>query len=494
MKKKFVKKIKLLSVCFITLFVSCSKNESIKNVSFKGSLVYFENELLSGTVYENYSNGSIFKSYNIEDGVILDQTHFSKKGDTLATMYYNEDGSYNRYTDKSLKNNNINFGCSVISKDGSSKCIGSNNIPDANFRLARLYDFWIKSNNLTEAYGSPSPTYPKGGATIGRARGESSMSLTGTTAKDWFQLQAGNLLKPEGPYTSDKIFVSIKYSTDGFNEENFNEEASLSWNIDEQTNANEVFSPSNIIMKANYSPKDGSSSGAMFSAYLGEEGNYYVMNVIGSNNNFIYSAKMEFLSEKDLKISHDIFTGYTIIDPPGYDFNKFELYLNGDKKQGSVLSIRRNHNSKLNNYLENQKQILNLSSDNYYKKAKEAFEKVKSDKDYIFSEYTFEKVVIKNSFKETCGDDTCVSFVLTEQFLVISYRTGIHDMGTHIIDLNSGKNIIDEEDSYVYVNDFDIKKSILKIDTNGLDENGRYFKNGTYNLKTKVCQLGEKEY
>ena len=150
MKKNFIIKIKLLSVCFIALFISCSKNESIKNVSFKGSLVYFENELLSGTVYENYNNGSIFKSYNIEDGIILDQTHFSKKGDTLATMYYNEDGSYNRYTDKTLKNNNIIFACNVISKDGKSTCIGSHNIPDTNYRIARLYDFWItnrKSNN-----------------------------------------------------------------------------------------------------------------------------------------------------------------------------------------------------------------------------------------------------------------------------------------------------------------------------------------------------------
>ena len=474
MKILFIKTFKLLSIFFIVLFVSCSKEVSIENVSFKGSLVYFENELLSGTVYENYSNGSIFKSYNIEDGIILDQTHFSKQGDTLATMYYNEDGSFSRYTDKTLKNNNIIFACNVISKDGKSTCIGSHNIPDTNYRIARLYDFWIKSNNLVEAYASTTPTYPKGGASIGRVRGESSISLTGVTVKDWFQLEAGKLYKPEGPFTADAIRVSVKYSTDGFNEENFNEEASLTWNNDEHTlDFADVFCTSNIIMSASYAPKDGSSSGAMFKTYLGEEGNYFVMNVIGSNNNFIYSAKMEFTSESDMKIASDIFTGYNIINPPGYDFNKFELYLNGDKKQGSVLSIRRNHNSIINNNLENQKQVLKLSSDNYYKKAKEAFEKIKSDMDYIFSEYTFEKVVIKNSFKEICGDDTCVSFVLTEQFLVTSYRSGNADMGTQIIDLNSGKNIIDEEDSYVYVNDFDIEKRILKIDTNGLDENGR---------------------
>ena len=316
------------------------QNVSIKNVSFKGSIVNFKNKPLSGVVYENYSNGSKYISYNVENGIILDQTHFSKQGDTLAIMYYNEDGSYRNYIDKTLKNNNINFACKVISSDGSGACLGSQNIPDANYRLARLYDFWIKSNNLVEAYASPAPTYPIGGARIGSVRGESKINITGLTAKNYFQLKEGNSFKPKGPFTADVVFVSVRY---GFNESNFNEEASLSWNTDEETiETGDVFTPSNIVMSASYNPNDGSSSGARFRVFLEEGGNFYVMHISGANNNFIYTGEMQFPTEKDMKIASDIFTGYHIIDPPGYDFNKFELYLNGDKKQGSVLSIRRN--------------------------------------------------------------------------------------------------------------------------------------------------------
>jgi hypothetical protein len=76
----------------------------------------------------------------------------------------------------------------------------------------------------------------------------------------------------------------------------------------------------------------------------------------------------------------------------------------------------------------------------------------------------------------------------------MSNTGGVAFMGTHIIDLNTGKDILNENNSYFYVNGFEKEKSILKIDTNGLDNKGRYWKYGTYNLKTKICQFGKKEY
>lgn len=76
----------------------------------------------------------------------------------------------------------------------------------------------------------------------------------------------------------------------------------------------------------------------------------------------------------------------------------------------------------------------------------------------------------------------------------MSYTGGVSFMGAHIIDLNTGKDILNDNNSYFYVNGFEKEKGILKIDTNGLDNNGRYWKKGTYNLKTKVCQFGKKEY
>ena len=141
--------------------------------------------------------------------------------------------------------------------------------------------------------------------------------------------------------------------------------------------------------------------------------------------------------------------------------------------------------------------IQSLSSDNDFdRKVQAAFDKIKN-KEYtnnMFDSISVEKDIIKDSFNEIC-DDGCVSFVLTEQILVMSYNVnGTAFMGTHIIDLNTGKDILNENNSYFYVNGFEKEKSILKIDTNGLDNNGRYWKYGTYNLKTKVCQFGKKEY
>ena len=137
-----------------------------------------------------------------------------------------------------------------------------------------------------------------------------------------------------------------------------------------------------------------------------------------------------------------------------------------------------------------------LSSDSDFdKKVKAAFDKIKN-KEYtnnMFDSISVEKDIIKDSFNEICNDG-CVSFVLTEQILVMSYTGGVAFMGTHIIDLNTGKDILNENNSYFYVNGFDKEKSILKIDTNGLDNIGRYWKYGTYNLKTKICQFGKKEY
>mgnify|MGYP000288597931 CR=1 FL=1 len=47
---------------------------------------------------------------------------------------------------------------------------------------------------------------------------------------------------------------------------------------------------------------------------------------------------------------------------------------------------------------------------------------------------------------------------------------------------------------FIFSNQRNTQKIIKKIDTNGLDNIGRYWKYGTYNLKTKICQFGKKEY
>jgi uncharacterized protein YoxC len=141
---------------------------------------------------------------------------------------------------------------------------------------------------------------------------------------------------------------------------------------------------------------------------------------------------------------------------------------------------------------------MSLSSDsNFDKKVKAAFDTVNNDEytNNVFDNISVENDIIKDSFNQVCNDDGCVSYVLTDQFLVMSYRvSGAADMGTYIMDLNSGKNIIHDYDRYIYVTGFDKQKNVLKIETDNLDNIGRYWKKGTYNLKTKICQLGKKEY
>ena len=136
------------------------------------------------------------------------------------------------------------------------------------------------------------------------------------------------------------------------------------------------------------------------------------------------------------------------------------------------------------------------SSDDFKIKIKAAFEKIKNDEytNNLFDNFSVEQDIIKDSFKEIC-DDGCASVILTDKVLVMSYRVnGAASMRTYIIDLNTEKDIFSENNSYVYVSGFDKEKSVLKIETDGLDNIGRYFKSGTYNLKTKIFQLGKKEY
>jgi regulator of replication initiation timing len=131
------------------------------------------------------------------------------------------------------------------------------------------------------------------------------------------------------------------------------------------------------------------------------------------------------------------------------------------------------------------------------RKVKAAFDSVNNYEytNNVFDNISVENDIIKDSFNQSCNDDGCISYVLTDQFLVMSYRvSGAADMGTFVIELNSGKNMINVNDRYIYVNGFDKEKNILKIETDNLDNIGRYWKKGTYNLKTKVCQLGKKEY
>lgn len=141
-----------------------------------------------------------------------------------------------------------------------------------------------------------------------------------------------------------------------------------------------------------------------------------------------------------------------------------------------------------------ENEALPIYSD-FDRKVRAAFEKIKNDEstNNMFDNISVERDIIKNSFNQVC-ENGCVSFVLTDQILVLSYSEGVAFMGTHIIDLNTGRELMDGKNSYVYVTDYDEERSLLKIQTSGIDSKGRYFKEGTYNLRTKTSQLIKKEY
>jgi regulator of replication initiation timing len=128
-------------------------------------------------------------------------------------------------------------------------------------------------------------------------------------------------------------------------------------------------------------------------------------------------------------------------------------------------------------------------------KVRAAFEKIKNDEstNNMFDNISVERDIIKDSYNQIC-DNGCVSFVLTDQILVLSYSAGVAFMGTHIIDLNTGRELMDGKNSYVYVTDYNEERGLLKIQTSGIDSKGRYIKEGTYNLRTKTSQLIKKEY
>ena len=58
----------------------------------------------------------------------------------------------------------------------------------------------------------------------------------------------------------------------------------------------------------------------------------------------------------------------------------------------------------------------------------------------------------------------------------------------------SNQNIIGSIKNKIYVESFDKEKNILIISSEGYDENGRYWQNGTWDFENKKLNLMTKEY
>jgi hypothetical protein len=121
--------------------------------------------------------------------------------------------------------------------------------------------------------------------------------------------------------------------------------------------------------------------------------------------------------------------------------------------------------------------------------------KVKSKWDYFMAEFADVKYIIKDSLNKICNDDRCVSFLLTNSFLVVTYRINeVVEFDTQIIDLNSNQDLLSSSKSKIYVEGFDKEKNILQISSEGYDSSGRYWQYGTWSFNEKTIKLGKKEY
>ncbi len=126
---------------------------------------------------------------------------------------------------------------------------------------------------------------------------------------------------------------------------------------------------------------------------------------------------------------------------------------------------------------------------------KAGLKKVKTKWDYFMDEFADVKYIANDSLNKICNDERCVSFLLTNSFLVVTYRVNeVVEFDTQIIDLISNQDLLSSSKSKIYVEGFNKEKNILIISSEGYDSNGRFFRNGTWSFKDKTVKLGKKEY
>ncbi len=100
-----------------------------------------------------------------------------------------------------------------------------------------------------------------------------------------------------------------------------------------------------------------------------------------------------------------------------------------------------------------------------------------------------------NGYNEVCDESYCVSFTEIENFLVISYTSKeTVESGTKIYNLLTKSKDIWNGKFYVKGSD-DISKNKLYVSEQGYnDESGRFYREGTLDLKTLSVNWGEKQF
>lgn len=119
----------------------------------------------------------------------------------------------------------------------------------------------------------------------------------------------------------------------------------------------------------------------------------------------------------------------------------------------------------------------------------EHFEELKSLEKYVNHPTELQEFLEK---KESSKD---VKLFTTRKYLIASYNE--REVGgehyTIIISLDDLTDIKLKSDKF-FVNGYNTKRNILKINRQGYDSTGRWWQIGTYNLTTKKFVYGSKEY
>jgi hypothetical protein len=212
------------------------------------------------------------------------------------------------------------------------------------------------------------------------------------------------------------------------------------------------------------------------------------------------------IKKRDLKHEQEVIS---------YSKNNQTLLSQIKKHEDDLKSVKRDLDSiqKINNQLdENNLNLLNefgilkdsifilqskisLVSDNKTDNVAAGLRKVKSRWEYFMDEFADIKYIVKDSLNKICNDERCVSFLLTNGFLVVAYRINeVVEFDTQIIDLVSNQDLLSTSNGKIYVEDFDKEKNILIISSEGYDNNGRYWQQGTWSFNEKTVKLGKKEY
>lgn len=114
---------------------------------------------------------------------------------------------------------------------------------------------------------------------------------------------------------------------------------------------------------------------------------------------------------------------------------------------------------------------------------------------FLMDNFPSDIEIIQDSIIEMCDENRCACILLTDGFLIASYQMGFgNDCGSKIIDLNTKEDVIVNNLNSFYVESFDRDRKILNIQTSGYDDNGRYWRTGTWNLLNRKAELGSKEY